>query len=330
MAFHSRKEFYDFNTPSDSSSHTSTNRTLYRRYSIESIQSFRGSISNSSVHNTGTAATREDLFDFSEHGPGGFPSTSHRKSFHSLEKPTLPLRNESIGTVHEAGSVRSSTATSAWQETRSLNIPSFEGEHESPLPSTPRSSVHNLSTLPEPSPSSSGTVTIQDQGGRRNWNEYSPASSSSAGGSGSQPSTQANTARPPAGASSLSPSAPAAAYHLHAHSTGFVPSTETHARTTALPTVESPPQSASIAPTSSSSSTTQGYAMTSRGRAIHTFKPTLPEDLGFEKGDMIMIVNRDYKDKDWWRGRLRGRTGVFPVNYIVRWHAHLYPSGCLC
>ena len=67
--------------------------------------------------------------------------------------------------------------------------------------------------------------------------------------------------------------------------------------------------------------------MTGRGRALHTFKPTEPSELAFEKGDVIMIVNRDYKD--WWRGRLRGRTGIFPVNYIVRWHAHLYPSGCL-
>jgi signal transducing adaptor molecule len=37
-------------------------------------------------------------------------------------------------------------------------------------------------------------------------------------------------------------------------------------------------------------------------------------------------VNREYKD--WWRGQLRGRTGIFPVNYVVSLHARLY--ACLC
>ena len=317
MTFHSRKEIHDFNTPSDSSNRQPTNRTLNRRYSIKSI-------SNSSVHTTSTVATREDLFDFPEQGPGGFPSTSHRKSFHSLEKTTFRLRNESTDTIHEAGSVRSSTATSTSQEIRSLNIPSLEDEDESPLPSAPRPSVHNPSTLPvlEPSPILSGTVTIQDKAGRRNWNEYSPSSSS-----GSQPSTQVNTVRPPAKTFSSSPSAPTAVYHQHAHSTGFVPSAETHAQITAPPIVESSPQSTSIVPTSSSSSTTQGYAVT-RVRALRSFKPTEPNELAFEKGNVIKVLNREYKD--WWRGQTRGRTGIFPVNYVVRLHAQLYPSGCLC
>ena len=320
MAFHSQKETYDFNTPSDSLNRTSTNRTLYRRYSIESIQSFRGSISNSSVHNTSTAATREDLFDFSEHGPGGFPSTSHRKSFHSLQKPTFPIRNESIRTIYEAGSTRSSTATSTSQEIRSLKIPSFEDEDESPLPSTPRSSVHNPSPLPEPSPSSSGTVTKEDKGGRSNWNEYSPVSSS-----GSQPGTQASTIRPPVASPLPSSYSPAVEYHQHAHS-GFVSeSTETHAQTTAPPPVESSLHSTSTVPTSSSSSKTEGYPMTGRVRALYTFEPTESNELGFEKGDVIMVLNRDYKD--WWRGQLRGRTGYFPANYVVRLHA---TSTCLC
>ena len=261
MAFHSQKEIYDFNTPSDSSNRKSTDRTQYRRCSIESIKSFPGSISNSSVHNTtSTAATREDLFDFSEHGPGGFPSTSHCKSFHSLEKPTLPLRNESIHTIYEAGSVHSSTVTSTWQEIRSLKIPSFEDEDESPLSPTPRSSAHNLSTLLEPRPHP-----------------------------------------------------------------GFVPSerTKTLAQTIVPPTVESSLHSTRTVPTSSSSFNTEDYPMTGRVRALHTFEPTEPNDLGFKKGDVIMVLNREFKD--WWRGQLRGRTGYFPANYVVCF-AHLYPA----
>lgn len=164
---------------------------------------------------------------------------------------------------------------------------------------------------------------MQDKGGRKNWNEYSLASSSSAGGSSSQASTQASTARPPAAApSSSSSSTPAPAYHQHAYSTGFVPSTETHDQATAPPTVES---STSSAPTSPTSSTTEGYAVT-RVRALHGFEPTEPNELAFEKGDVIKVVNREYKD--WWRGQLRGRTGIFPVNYVVSLHARLY--ACLC
>ena len=58
-----------------------------------------------------------------------------------------------------------------------------------------------------------------------------------------------------------------------------------------------------------------GYAVT-RVRALHGFEPTEPNELAFDKGDVIKVVNREYKD--WWRGQLRGRTGIFPVNYVVR------------
>jgi signal transducing adaptor molecule len=51
-----------------------------------------------------------------------------------------------------------------------------------------------------------------------------------------------------------------------------------------------------------------------RVRALHTFEPTEPGELAFEKGDVIKVVDRGYKD--WWRGQLKGRTGIFPVNYV--------------
>lgn len=57
-------------------------------------------------------------------------------------------------------------------------------------------------------------------------------------------------------------------------------------------------------------------AIASRVRALHKFEPTEPGELGFAKGDVIKVVDRGYKD--WWRGQLRGRTGIFPVNYVVR------------
>ena len=133
MAFPSRRETYDSNTPSDLSS-----RTQYRRSPKRTtIQSDRGSISNSSVHTTSPATIYEDLFNYldSEQHSGGVYSISDSKSLHSLEKPMFRFRNQSessIGTISEAGSARSSIAASTpKQEIRSLNIPSFEDEDES-------------------------------------------------------------------------------------------------------------------------------------------------------------------------------------------------------
>jgi hypothetical protein len=88
------------------------------------------------VHTTSPAATCKDLFDYTEQNPGGVPSISHRKSFHSAEKPTFRFRNQSQSTVgtSEAGSVRASSigTFTLTPEIHSLNIPSFEDEDEFP------------------------------------------------------------------------------------------------------------------------------------------------------------------------------------------------------
>jgi len=166
-------------------------------------------------------------------------------------------------------------------------------------------------------------LSIQDKGGRKNWTEYSLASSSGAGGSGSQAGTQTSTAPQPA-VSSPTPSAAAAAAAAavarhQAHTTGYVPSTDTQPQTQAPPyatTVESSPRSTDAVPSSPTPSSTEAYSVT-RVRALHSFEPTEPNELAFEKGDIIKVVNREYKD--WWRGQIRGRTGIFPVNYVVRY-----------
>ncbi|KAF9529615.1 hypothetical protein CPB83DRAFT_868987 [Crepidotus variabilis] len=51
-----------------------------------------------------------------------------------------------------------------------------------------------------------------------------------------------------------------------------------------------------------------------RVRALYTFEPTEPGELAFDQGDIIKVVDRGYKD--WWRGQIKGRTGIFPVNYV--------------
>jgi hypothetical protein len=138
FSFPPRNETDDSNTPSDLSSRTSVNGAPYltRRSpkGARIIQSDRASISNSSVHTT-TAATSEDLFDYTEQNTDGVPSTSDRKSLYSLEKPTSLFRNQSqstVGTIREAGSVRSSTTVpSSTREIHSSNIPSYEDEDDS-------------------------------------------------------------------------------------------------------------------------------------------------------------------------------------------------------
>lgn len=49
-------------------------------------------------------------------------------------------------------------------------------------------------------------------------------------------------------------------------------------------------------------------------RALYDFNATEDGELAFRKGDIIIVVETLYKD--WWRGCLRGKEGIFPVNYV--------------
>lgn len=54
------------------------------------------------------------------------------------------------------------------------------------------------------------------------------------------------------------------------------------------------------------------------GQAVakFTFEADQPGDLGFKKGDVITIVKRTDNEADWWTGRIGGREGIFPSNYV--------------
>jgi signal transducing adaptor molecule len=174
-------------------------------------------------------------------------------------------------------------------------------------------------------------LSIQDKGGRKNWNEYSLASSSGAGGSGSQASTASQPVEPATSLSTVAPSSTVAPTSQSSHSNGHVAPPEAHTQAVPAPAPAPAPEPApapsgaaaaesTSEPSPSAESTlpgpsTEAYAVT-RVRALHTFQPTERNELAFEQGDIIKVVNREYKD--WWRGQLRGRTGIFPVNYVVR------------
>ncbi|XXG95735.1 ESCRT-0 subunit protein hse1 [Hypoxylon texense] len=57
-------------------------------------------------------------------------------------------------------------------------------------------------------------------------------------------------------------------------------------------------------------------ATVSRVRALFDFVPSEPGELEFKKGDIIAVLESVYKD--WWRGSLKGRTGIFPLNYVEK------------
>lgn len=57
-------------------------------------------------------------------------------------------------------------------------------------------------------------------------------------------------------------------------------------------------------------------ATVSRVRALYDFAPSEPGELEFKKGDIIAVLESVYKD--WWRGSLKGRTGIFPLNYVEK------------
>ncbi|EME49693.1 hypothetical protein DOTSEDRAFT_68460 [Dothistroma septosporum NZE10] len=57
-------------------------------------------------------------------------------------------------------------------------------------------------------------------------------------------------------------------------------------------------------------------ATVSRVRALYDFAPSEPGELAFKKNDIIAVLESVYKD--WWKGSLRGQTGIFPLNYVEK------------
>jgi len=57
-------------------------------------------------------------------------------------------------------------------------------------------------------------------------------------------------------------------------------------------------------------------ATVSRVRALFDFQATDPDELTFRKGDIIAVLESVYKD--WWKGFLKGQTGIFPLNYVEK------------
>ncbi|KAI9496146.1 hypothetical protein BDB00DRAFT_882178 [Zychaea mexicana] len=50
--------------------------------------------------------------------------------------------------------------------------------------------------------------------------------------------------------------------------------------------------------------------------ALYDYDAQADGDLSFRKDDKIELIERTADENDWWTGRLRGVTGIFPGNYV--------------
>ncbi|XP_041830964.1 GRB2-related adapter protein 2a [Melanotaenia boesemani] len=57
-------------------------------------------------------------------------------------------------------------------------------------------------------------------------------------------------------------------------------------------------------------------ASTMQVRALYNFNAEEEDELAFSAGDIIEVIDRS--DPSWWKGRLQGRSGLFPANYTIQ------------
>ncbi|KAK1877024.1 GRB2-related adaptor protein 2 [Dissostichus eleginoides] len=57
-------------------------------------------------------------------------------------------------------------------------------------------------------------------------------------------------------------------------------------------------------------------ASTLQVKALYDFNAEEEDELGFSTGDIIEVLDRS--DPSWWRGKLRGKSGLFPANYTTQ------------
>ncbi|KAF2740195.1 reduced viability upon starvation protein [Polyplosphaeria fusca] len=59
-----------------------------------------------------------------------------------------------------------------------------------------------------------------------------------------------------------------------------------------------------------------GAPATEMVTAVYDYEAQAEGDLSFITGDIIEIISRTQNDNEWWTGKVRGKTGQFPGNYV--------------
>jgi len=58
------------------------------------------------------------------------------------------------------------------------------------------------------------------------------------------------------------------------------------------------------------------YEGVARAIALYDFNAVEDGDLSFQKGDVIVITKKSNSTDDWWTGKVNGRQGIFPANFV--------------
>lgn len=52
-------------------------------------------------------------------------------------------------------------------------------------------------------------------------------------------------------------------------------------------------------------------------KVLYAYAPLNEDELKLSEGDVVTVLSKELPDKGWWKGELRGRTGVFPDNFVT-------------
>lgn len=56
--------------------------------------------------------------------------------------------------------------------------------------------------------------------------------------------------------------------------------------------------------------------MAFRARAIYDYEARASDELSFKRHDIINVLGKDEEDEGWYKGELKGKSGLFPNNYV--------------
>ena len=294
MSLPSQTETHD-SPPSGSSSHTSINSVLHDISARESIQSQEGSISNFSVHSTTASTLYKELID--NLGQGGvFPPVSLCSSDSSSDQdPSTSdykyrsYQKPTSGSRNQCLSVCTTCGPESNRSSTATSAPSLLS-----LEDVAETTESSLPSTPLPSRAIASTLITDPSPSPTHVYAVPPLPSLGDGDSQTLAAMEISTADTP-----------------FARLANFI-SHPTASPTDHIATLKPTPSAAEV-------------HTATRVRALRSFLLNESDELAFEKGDTIKVVNREYKD--WW-GQLGGRTGKFPANYVVRSHTNL--SLCLC